>query len=184
MHSANSEFPAPINKTKQNKQNNKLLLLLVLYFLTYPLIRLLSPPHPSFIPPSVFYPPIRLLSSHPPFILPSAFYPPIRLLSPHPPFILSSAFYPPIRLLSSHPPFIPPSAFYPPIRHPYPPNHPPSVFAFYPNPWPYCFNRTHQIRNKTKQKILFKFLLAVLKPYCLNKVSLCLISYILQYVFL
>ena len=75
-------------------------------------------------PPSVFYPPIRVLSPHPCFILPSVFYPLIRVLSPHPCFIPSSVFYPFIRVLSPHPCFIPPSVFYLLIRvlspHPYP----------------------------------------------------------------
>ena len=87
-------------------------------------IRHLSP-NPLFIPSFAFYPLIRLLSLHPLFFLPSAFYPPIRHLSSHPSFIPSSAFYPPICLLSLHPLF---------IHHPYPPNHPPSVSAIYPNP--------------------------------------------------
>ena len=95
----------------------------------YPPIRVLSP-HLCFIPPSVFYPPIRVLSPHPCFILSCVFYPPIRVLSPHPCFIPPSVFYPPIRVLSSHPCFIPPSVFYPPIRvlSPHPCFIPSSVF--------------------------------------------------------
>ena len=68
--------------------------------LFYPPIRVLSP-HPCFFPSSVFYPFIRVLSLHPCFIPPSVFYPPIRVLSP------PSVFYPLIRVLSRHPCFIP-----------------------------------------------------------------------------
>ena len=77
--------------------------------------------HPCFIPSSVFYPLIRVLSPHPCFIPPSVFYPLICVLSPppcfipYPCFIPSSVFYPLIRVLSTHPCFIPSSVFYPPI---------------------------------------------------------------------
>ena len=87
----------------------------------YPLIRVLSPicvlsPHPCFISSSVFYPLIRVLSPHPCFVPSSVFYPLIRVLSRHPCFIPSSVFYLPVRVLSPRPCFIPPSVFYPPIR--------------------------------------------------------------------
>ena len=52
------------------------------------------------------------------FIPSSMFYPLVRVLSPHPCFIRLSVFYPLIHVLSSHPCFIPTSVPYP--RHPYP----------------------------------------------------------------
>ena len=70
------------------------------------------------IPPSVFYPPIRVLSPHPCFIPSSVFYPLIRVLFPHPCFIPSSVFYPLIRVLSPHLCFILSSVSI--SGHPYP----------------------------------------------------------------
>ena len=87
---------------------------------------------------SAFYSRIRLLFPHPSIRLLSSdrstFYPPIRLLSSHPPCILSSAFYF-LCFLSPHPPFIPLSAFYPLMRRLDQSSHPPSVSAFYPDPY-------------------------------------------------
>ena len=107
------------------------------------LLALSSTAHPCFIPPSVFYPLIRVLSPHPCFIHSSVFYPLIRVLSLHPCFIPSCVFYPLMRVLSPHACFIPSSVFYPLIRvlsrHPcFIPSFVsvsvPSVSVFYPNP--------------------------------------------------
>ena len=89
----------------------------------YPLIRVLSP-HPCFSPPHPCLSSIRVLSPRPCFIPPSVFYPPIRVLSPHPYpcFIPSSVFYSLTRVLFPHPGFIPVSV--PPV----------SVSVLYLNP--------------------------------------------------
>ena len=82
------------------------------------------------------------LSPHPCFIPPSVFYPLIRVLSPHPCFIPSSVFYPLIRVLSPHPCFIPSSVFYPPSVSVSVPSVSVSVSVFYPNPFDFRPNRT------------------------------------------